>query len=383
MSQINNKIPKRVVNKFKNNKENSNKLDRMNSFLQNSLQSMKNRQDKLMVKHNFGEKENKFLLYPEKNAFYMYNSKTNQIFFKAKFQIIGTYSEKSKTWRWGWSNRYVPHELKATSLKIKKFGEANKVELLTQPKIKDENMGLIFTALGMKLSNSSGYYIVPGTKIYPSIYIIFTKVEKVDLDYTEITKQMRVNTRKSSNVLRSKLELGKISKRIIKTLPKSSEKPKVKKVVSKSKSLKKVVRKLKPKSPKKKVVSKSKDKNVVSKPKPKLPKKKVVSKSKDKNVVSKPKPKKSLTKKSITNKSNQMNNVNNNTRNTRKIGIKKDKIIVSKENNLINNIDNGKLVKVLRLEPKTNKSSVSKKSSIASSSLNGIWKSVKNSLTLK
>lgn len=344
MSQINNKIPKRVVNKFKNNKENSNKLDRMNSFLQNSLQSMKNRQDKLMVKHNFGEKENKFLLYPEKNAFYMYNSKTNQIFFKAKFQIIGTYSEKSKTWRWGWSNRYVPHELKATSLKIKKFGEANKVELLTQPKIKDENMGLIFTALGMKLSNSSGYYIVPGTKVYPSIYIIFTKVEKVDLDYTEITKQMRVNTRKSSNVLRSKLELGKISKRIIKTLPKSSEKPKVKKVVSKSKSLKKVV-------------SKSRAK---------------------KKVVSKSRAKKSLTKKSLTKKS-----ISNNTRNTRKIGIKKDKIIVSKENNLINNIDNGKLVKVLRLEPKTNKSSVSKKSSIASSSLNGIWKSVKNSLTLK
>ena len=380
MSQINNKIPKRVVNKFKNTKENSNKLDRMNSFLQNSLQSMKNRQDKLMVKHNFGEKENKFLLYPEKNAFYMYNSKTNKIFFKAKFQIIGTYSEKSKTWRWGWSNRFVPHELKATSLKIKKFGEANKVELLTQPKIKDENMGLIFTALGMKLSNSSGYYIVPGTKIYPSIYIIFTKVEKVDLDYTEITKQMRVNTRKSSNVLRSKLELGKISKRIIKTLPKSSEKPKVKKVVSKSKSLKKVV-------------SKSKDKKVVRKTKPKpkkSPKKKVVSKSKPikpkspkKKVVSKSRAKKSLTKKSLTNKSNQMNNVNNNTRNTRKIGIKKDKIIVSKENNLINNIDNGKLVKVLRLEPKTNKSSVSKKSSLASSSLNGIWKSVKNSLTLK
>jgi hypothetical protein len=369
MSQINNKIPKRVVNKFKNNKENSNKLDRMNSFLQNSLQSMKNRQNKLMVKHNFGEKENKFLLYPEKNAFYMYNSKTNQIFFKAKFQIIGTYSEKSKTWRWGWSNRYVPHELKATSLKIKKFGEANKVELLTQPKIKDENMGLIFTALGMKLSNSSGYYIVPGTKVYPSIYIIFTKVEKVDLDYTEITKQMRVNTRKSSNVLRSKLELGKISKRIIKTLPKSSEKPKVKKVVSKSKSLKKVV-------------SKSKDKKVVRKTKPKpkkSPKKKVVSKSRaKKKVVSKSRAKKSLTKKSLTKKS-----ISNNTRNTRKIGIKKDKIIVSKENNLINNIDNGKLVKVLRLEPKTNKSSVSKKSSIASSSLNGIWKSVKNSLTLK
>ena len=87
MSQINNKIPKRVVNKFKNNKENSNKLDRMNSFLQNSLQSMKNRQDKLMVKHNFGEKENKFLLYPEKNAFYMYNSKTNQIFLKPNSKL--------------------------------------------------------------------------------------------------------------------------------------------------------------------------------------------------------------------------------------------------------------------------------------------------------
>ena len=29
-------------------------------------------------------------------------------FFEAKFQIIGTYVDKSKTWRWAWSNRYVP-----------------------------------------------------------------------------------------------------------------------------------------------------------------------------------------------------------------------------------------------------------------------------------
>ena len=328
MTQLNNKIPKRVVNKFKNTKENSNKLDRMNSFLQNALQSMKNKQDKLMVKHNFGEKENKFLLYPEKNAFYMYNSKTNKTFFKAKFQIIGTYSEKSKTWRWGWSNRYVPHELKATSLKIKKFGEANKVELLSQPKIKDENMGHVFTALGMKLSNSPGYYIVPGTKVYPNIFIIFTKIEKVDLDYTEITRQMRVNTRKSSNVLRSKLELGKITKR-----------------VSKTKQPKKVVSPKKPK-PQKKVVIKPKSQN---------------------NSISNNKTHHRLRTKS---------------RNTRKIGIEKKKILVSKEKN-INNINNRKLVKVLRLEPKTNKKSVSKKNSGFSSSLDGIWKSVKNSLSKK
>jgi hypothetical protein len=114
-------------------------------------------------------------------------------------QIIGTYSNKSNTWRWGWSNRYVPSELEKTALKIMEFGKMNQIEILSKPKIKDENMGYIFTALGMSLSNGKGYYIIPATRTYPDIFIMFTKVNKVDLLREDIVNQNRkslMNTRK-------------------------------------------------------------------------------------------------------------------------------------------------------------------------------------------
>ena len=72
------------------------------------------------------------------------------------------------------------------------------MEILSKPRIRDENLGLNFVALGMDLTNSPGFYIIPGTKTYPHVYLIFTKVEKVDLDYQEIVSQMKSNSRKSN-----------------------------------------------------------------------------------------------------------------------------------------------------------------------------------------
>ena len=211
-------------NKVKTDKS---KLEKVHKYLTECVAKMKLKQDKLMNKYNFGKENNKFVLYPERNAFYLFNQDTKNVFFQAKFQIIGTYSEKSRTWRWGWSNRYVPYDLKQTALKIKKFGEANKVEILFKPKIKDENLGHIFTALGMELSKSNGYYIVPATKTYPSIYLIFTNFKKVNLDYTDVVKQMNAESRANHQFMRNKLKTPKISKKKV-TLKTKKNKPTVK-----------------------------------------------------------------------------------------------------------------------------------------------------------
>lgn len=170
-----------------------------NTYFKKAVEEMKVKQERLMKKFNFGEKGNKFIMYPERNRFYLYNKETNKVFFEARMQIIGTYSNKSNTWRWGWSNRYVPSELEKTALKIMEFGKMNQIEILSKPKIKDENMGYIFTALGMSLSNGKGYYIIPATRTYPDIFIMFTKVNKVDLLREDIVNQNRkslMNTRK-------------------------------------------------------------------------------------------------------------------------------------------------------------------------------------------
>ena len=135
----------------------------------------------------------------------MYDDKSKNVFFQGKIQVIGTYSNKSNTWRWAWSNRFVLHNMKKTSLKIMNFGKTNKLDILTKPKIKDENLGYIFTSIGLKLSNGKGYYIIPGSKKYPDIFLIFTNVKKINETYENI-KKLHKNirsklTKKNKNML--------------------------------------------------------------------------------------------------------------------------------------------------------------------------------------
>ena len=68
-------------------------------------------------------------------------------------------------------------------------------------------MGHIFTALGMSLSQSHGYYIIPGTKVYPQIFIIFTKVERVDLEYDTVVKKCETRVVKIVLFLKQKIKI--------------------------------------------------------------------------------------------------------------------------------------------------------------------------------
>ena len=198
------------------------KSEKIELFFTDALKSMKTKQDKMMSTYGFREKENKFVMYPEKNKFYLFNDKTGKVFFEAKFQIIGTYVDKSKTWRWGWSNRYVPADLKKTALKIMDFGKANNIDILSKPKIKDENLGYLFTALGMKLSNGKGYYIIPSSRNYPDIFIVFTQVKKVNILYDDIINKYKTESKDKTKKLR-KIIVFK-SKNTKKTKVKSNKK---------------------------------------------------------------------------------------------------------------------------------------------------------------
>ena len=183
------------------------KVEKIDAFFQDALKSMKSRQEKMMSTYGFREKENKYIMFPEKNKFFLFNENTGKVFFEAKFQIIGTYVDKSKTWRWAWSNRYVPAELKKTALRIMDFGKANNIEILSRPKIKDENMGYLFTSLGMKLSNAKGYYIIPSSRTYPDIFLIFTQVKKVNHLYDDVVSQLKEEKKNKTKKLRKIMSL--------------------------------------------------------------------------------------------------------------------------------------------------------------------------------
>ena len=199
-------------------------------FMNESLDYMKSVQDKMMDTYGFSKETNRYIFFPERNRFYMYDQKTKNVFFEARFQVIGTYSKQSATWRWGWSNRYVPMDIKKTSLKIKEFGHITGINIFTKPKVKGENLGFLFTAAGMYLSKGKGYYIIPGgngtidgEKIqYPDVFIIFTKITKIDRKYKDIMKNDKNSkTKKIKSV-------GKVITKFIKGYEKKKNPPKKK-----------------------------------------------------------------------------------------------------------------------------------------------------------
>ena len=64
------------------------------------------------------------------------------------------------------------------------------------------------SAIGMKLTNSKGYYIIPGTNTYPDIFLIFTNVKNIDKKYDELVllrnKYKKNNTKKNKDILKLK-----------------------------------------------------------------------------------------------------------------------------------------------------------------------------------
>tara|TARA_B100000767_G_scaffold270437_1_gene294090 strand:+ start:540 stop:1169 length:630 start_codon:yes stop_codon:yes gene_type:complete len=178
-------------------KKNDLEVENMKQFLDKCLDEMKKKQKKMIEKYNFGFKSNKLIFFPDKKKFYLYNKKTLKTSLEANFQIIGTYANISNTWRFAWANRHVPHDLKKASLKIKEFGKSNNLDLFDEPKIKDESLGLIFTALSLKLSHGKGFYKIPAEEGYPEVYIMFTKLKKIKKSIVNIVKNIEKNNIKT------------------------------------------------------------------------------------------------------------------------------------------------------------------------------------------
>src|SRR5262249_31611888 len=77
-------------------------------------------------------------------------------------QIIGSCSSADKSWLWGWANQTVAEELKRDALKLKDYGEKNKLKQLTEKGWEGEiNDAWKMTALAVKLLGAEGAYRGP------------------------------------------------------------------------------------------------------------------------------------------------------------------------------------------------------------------------------
>ena len=82
--------------------------------------------------------------------------------FICKVDILGSYSDVSGTWMWGWANKSLLEPLTIETLKVKQYGEKHQLEDLYSSKVEaTETEAWAFGALANRILGGKGLYKGP------------------------------------------------------------------------------------------------------------------------------------------------------------------------------------------------------------------------------
>lgn len=114
------------------------------------------------------------------------NQETGELIFSnkglptviAKFQFVGSFSEKSNTWLWSWGNSSILPTLSHKVEAIKQYGEKNDIRKLTERKWPAEQIdGWEMAAVTNYLLKAKGVYRPPFKQ--GATFLVITEVRKV------------------------------------------------------------------------------------------------------------------------------------------------------------------------------------------------------------
>lgn len=142
-----------------------------NSFAERCVEELKVIQDKFQIEHNLTLYEDWF--YDKTIGLLTFSTGDNQLNFK--YIDVGSYSEKSKTWKWSWDNNTTLAKVKEETKLIKDFGQRSEFIKLTEGYFpSDEIEAWEFTAIAAKLLNGIGVYR-PVNDLGLKIFLVITE----------------------------------------------------------------------------------------------------------------------------------------------------------------------------------------------------------------
>lgn len=105
-------------------------------------------------------------------------------------QLLGSFSHSSGTWLWAWANEAsnLPESLIAQSLELKKYGEENKIDLLTVSEFKAEKSDLhLIGMIAAGMFDASGYYMADYGQ---GILLVTIKSDSIDKSRDDIPQSI-------------------------------------------------------------------------------------------------------------------------------------------------------------------------------------------------
>lgn len=126
-----------------------------NSFAEKCVQDLKVLQDKFQEDYDVDWYDNWF--YNQATGLLTFSTGDTELNFK--YFDVGSFSQKSNTWKWSWDNAHILTNVKEATKQIKDFGNnLNFLKLTTGCFLSDEFEAWEFTAIAAKLTNGIGAY---------------------------------------------------------------------------------------------------------------------------------------------------------------------------------------------------------------------------------
>jgi hypothetical protein len=111
----------------------------------------------------------------------------------ATIQAIGSTSNKSGTWMWGWANRSLPAKVTDQLYRLKQFGEREKLSQLTEEIFPgDEEFGWEMAAVATRILKGKGVYRCPSKNGF--LFLVFMDICLIDTDRSSESKRAKVRT---------------------------------------------------------------------------------------------------------------------------------------------------------------------------------------------
>ncbi len=126
-----------------------------NTFAEECLEDLKVLQDKFQAEYDLEWYENWF--YNQTTGLLTFN--TGEVELNFKYFDVGSFSEKSNTWKWSWDNESTLENVKSQTNVVKEFGlKLNFPKLTTEYFPSDEFEAWQFAGIAARLTNGIGVY---------------------------------------------------------------------------------------------------------------------------------------------------------------------------------------------------------------------------------
>jgi len=150
------------------------------AFLANANEELRHKQALLVEQYSLGEHSRwSFEQSTEKLQFF---DEADNLLIEGDVVEIGSYSQKSNTWKWAWSNSSVLPRLREKVELLKELQETTGFELFGREDafdIEDEAMAWELAAISVKHLGAIGCYRAPSSSDGPTVFLAITSAWKV------------------------------------------------------------------------------------------------------------------------------------------------------------------------------------------------------------